>query len=202
VFSLPEALSAAARPPTVAPMSRLGLTPDELLLATWSAARPPAYAARLDGLTLLQGEMLALVGSGTLTVLEELAAALTRSMGRCAWIDGPVAAAGGVVRVHVQQAARVGVGAVAITGPFDADGLPAEARSLAVADLAGLGDLGVTAIVEVADVATAALFADRVAVVADGRPVVAYPVLAPRPRRAADVVTVTDRVRARLAACA
>jgi hypothetical protein len=182
-------------------MTRMGLTPDELLLTTWSALRPPSYAARIDGLTLLRGETLALVGEGTSAVAAALVDAIERTGARCAWIEGPVAAAGGVLRVHATQAARVGVPALAITGPFDA-ALAPEARALAVADLAGLGDLGVTTVVEVAKVATAALFADRIAVVADGVPLVAYPVLAVRPRLAADVAAVTERVRARVAAIA
>ncbi|HEY8340244.1 MAG TPA: hypothetical protein VIK95_10265, partial [Egibacteraceae bacterium] len=90
-------------------MARIGLTPDELLVDTWS--RPPAsYAARLPGLNVLAGETLALVGSGTDVLLERLSDALAP----CTIVDGSVAAAGGVLRVHAQQAARVGVRALAI----------------------------------------------------------------------------------------
>jgi hypothetical protein len=173
-------------------MQRIGLTPDELA-ATWST--PRRYAAHLPGLDVLEGETLALVGTGTDALLTELAAELARS----AWVEGIVAAAGGAVRIHAQQAARVGVRALTITGPFDAD-LDDGGRALAVADLAGLADLGLTTVVEVADAGLGALFADRVVVVDSGRPVVAYPVIAPTPRSDADVRLVSDRVAARLAA--
>lgn len=173
-------------------MQRIGLTPDELA-ATWSS--PRRYAAHVPGLDVLEGETLALVGTGTDALLTELAAELAGS----AWVDGEVAASGGAVRIHAQQAARVGVRALTITGPFDT-GLAEAGRALAVADLAGLGDLGITTIAVVADAELGALFADRVVVVAEGRPVVAYPVIAPTPRVGADVQLVTDRVAARLAA--
>jgi hypothetical protein len=174
-------------------MTQIGLSPDAL------AAAPPkaAYAARSPGLNLLDDQTVALVGTGTGTCLQDLAERLQR----CTWIDGRVAAAGGSLRVHAQQAARVGVRALAVTGPIDAD-LPSHARALAVADLAGLGDLGLTVVVEVDDVETAALFADRVAVVRDGQPVIAYPVVHPSPRRPVDVQVVTERVQARLRATA
>lgn len=175
-------------------MARIGLSPDELA-ATWSA-EPRRYAAHVPGLDVLVGETVALVGDGTGALLETLVSALS---GSTTWIDGRVAAAGGVLRVHAQQAARVGVPAVAITGPFDA-GLGPAALALAVADLAGLRDLGLTTVVEVADVTVAARLADRVVVTARGRAAVAYPVVTPYPREAVDVATVVDRVGARLAA--
>jgi hypothetical protein len=172
-------------------MHRIGLHPDELA-ATW---RPRRYAARVPGLNVLEGETLALVGQGTDAVLTALAAALPGAT----WVDGQVAAEGGALRIHAQQAARVGVRALTVTGPFDPQ-LDDAGRALAVADLAGLRDLGLTTIVEVADADLAVLFADRVVVVADGRPVVAYPVVAPTPRVMADVRPVTERLAARLAA--
>lgn len=172
-------------------MARIGLTPDELLLEAWS--RPPAsYAARTPGLDVLEGETLALVGSGSDLLLERLGEVLAP----CTIVDGGVAAAGGVLRVHAQQAARVGVRALAISEPFGPALSPA-ARALAVADLAGLGSLGLTTVVAIADSALAALVADRVVVVADGEPVVAYPVIAPAPRRLSDVAPVLDRLRRR-----
>lgn len=174
-------------------MGRIGLTPDELA-ATWSPS-PRRYAAHVPGLDVLAGETVALIGTGTSELLEELAEAL---VDRPTWVDGPVAAAGGTLRISAQQAARVGVRALAVTGPFDG-ALDDAARALAVADLAGLRDLRLTTVVEVADVAVAALFADRVVVVAGGRPLVAYPVVSPVPRLLDDVATVVDRVDARLA---
>jgi hypothetical protein len=175
-------------------VTRIGLSPDALAA---DDPRPSVYAARVPGLNVLAGETLALVGSGTDRLLDRLAVALPW----CAWVDGPVAAAGGALRVHAQQAARVGVRALAVTGPVDAR-LVGHALALAVADLAGLGDLGLTVAVEVAGVEMAALFADRVVVVRDGRPVVAYPVVQPTPRRPEDVRPVTERVAARLLASA
>ena len=180
--------------PTVVGVSRIGLSPDALAA---EEPRPAAYAARVPGLNVLAGETLALVGSGTDRLLDRLAVALPW----CAWVDGSVAAAGGALRVHAQQAARVGVRALAVTGPVDAR-LEGHARALAVADLAGLGDLGLTVAVQVADVELAALFADRLVVVRDGQPVVAYPVVQPTPRRPEDVRAVTERVEARLLATA
>ncbi len=175
-------------------MPRIGLSLDQLA-ATW-APRAVRYAAHVPGLDVLAGETLALVGDGTDVLVTELAAALGE---HTAWVDGPVGAAGGALRIHAQQAARVGVRALAVTGPFD-EGLDDVGRSLAVADLAGLGDLGLTTVVEVADVTIAALFADRVVVVRDGRPVVAYPVVTPVPRLPGDVAPVVHRVDAHLAA--
>jgi hypothetical protein len=173
---------------------RIGLTPDELVATTWQAPRHAAYAARVPGLDVLAGETLALTGTGTTALLDRLAAALDA----CARVDGAIAARGGTLRIHAQQAARVGVAALAISEPFAT--LPGPAAGLAVADLAGLSSLGVTTVVEVADPAVAALVADRVAVVADARPVVAYPVLAPAPRHPGDVRVVAERVRARMGA--
>jgi hypothetical protein len=172
-------------------VTRIGLSPDTL------AAGPPAasYAARVPGLNVLAGETLALVGGDADQLLDRLAVALPW----CAWVDGPVAAAGGALRVHAQQAARVGVRALAVTGPVDR-GLDQRARALAIADLAGLGDLGLTVVGEVADVEAAALFADRIVVVRAGDPLVAYPVVQPTPRRPDDVRPVTERVEARLLA--
>lgn len=177
-------------------MARIGLSPDELA-ATWSPSSR-RYAAHVPGLDVLAGDIVALVGDGTDDLLAELVGALA---GRTTWVDGAVAAAGGVLRIHAQQAARAGIGALAVMGPFDAD-LEEAGRALAVADLAGLRDLGLTTIVEVDDVGIAALFADRVVVVAGGRPVVAYPVVTPVPRVPDDVAPVVDRVDARLAALA
>lgn len=173
-------------------MTRLGLTPDELLVSTWSSARRPTYAARVPGLNVLAGETLALVGPGSDAVLE----ALLEALPACTIVDGASAAAGGTLRIHVQQAARVGVQSVAVTDPFA--GLSRDARDLAVADLAGLASLDVTTVVVVADAATAAAFADRVVVVQDGRVVVAYPVLAVAPRSPADIDPVSRRVAARM----
>ena len=51
-------------PADPARMTRIGLTPDELLVATWSGGRPRGYAARMAGLNVLEGETIALVGSG------------------------------------------------------------------------------------------------------------------------------------------
>lgn len=175
-------------------MPRLGLTPDEMMMDTWCSDRVPRYAATLPGLNVLVGETLALVGDGTPVLLDRLAGALHA----CLPVDGAVAAAGGTLRIQAVQAARVGVRALAVTDPFH--GADGPAAALALADLAGLADLGLTTVVSVADVTLAALFADRVVVVSDARPQVAYPVLAPTPRCVVDVTPVTDRVTARLAA--
>jgi ABC-type phosphonate transport system ATPase subunit len=176
-------------------MSRIGLSLDHVLLATWGADRPPpSYAARLPGLNVLRGETLALIGRGTGELLERLATALVG----CRRLDGAAAAATGSLRIEAQRAARQGLAALAVSEPFAAAD-PA-ARGLALADLAGLSDLGLTTVVEVADETLAALLADRVVVVRDGQPVVAYPVVAPAPRTLVDVHPVTDRLRARLSA--
>ena len=173
-------------------MSRIGLTPDELLVATWSGAATGGYAARVAGLNILAGETIALVGTGVEALLDVLMDALPR----CTVVDGANAAAGGTLRIHAQQAARVGVRAIAITDPFA--GTSPEAHDLAVADLAGLRNLGITTVVAVSDADLGAAFADRVAVVRDGEVVVAYPVIAPTPRRAEDIAPVSQRIAHRL----
>lgn len=174
------------------PAPRIGLTPDELV-ATWGGDHRHRYAARVPGLSVLAGETLALVGAGSSALLERLAGELDG----CLDLDGAAAATAGTVRIHAVQAARVGVNALAISDPFSR--ATGATRALALADLAGLTDLGLTTVVALADVTLAALFADRVAVVRDGQPVVAYPVLAPTPRSTAEVALVADRVQARLA---
>lgn len=173
-------------------MTRIGLTPDELLMSTWSTARRPTYAARIPGLNVLAGEIVALVGTGAEAVLE----ALIEALPACTFVDGASAAQGGTLRIHAQQAARVGVQSVAITEPFT--GLSRDARDLAVADLAGLGGLDITTVVVVDDAETAAAFADRVAVVQDAQVTVAYPVLAAAPRTATDIGPVSRRIAARM----
>ena len=168
------------------------MTVDQLLVATWGSAARPTYAARVAGLNVLQGETVALVGAGA----DQVLTALADKLDRCTVIDGAAAAPAGTLRIHAQQAARVGVSALAITDPFvDTDD---EAQALAVADLAGLKSLGVTTVVAMSDVDLAAAFADRVAVVRDGAVVVAYPVLAPTPRSTTDIAPVAQRVAARL----
>ena len=174
-------------------MSRIGLTPDELLVATWSGRAVRGYVARVAGLNVLAGETIALVGTG----VDELLELLMDAIPRCTVVDGANAAAGGTLRIHAQQAARVGVEAVAVTDPF-ATASP-EARDLAVADLAGLRNLGITTVVAVSDAELGAAFADRVAVVRDGQVVVAYPVVAATPRRAEDIAPVSRRIADRLA---
>lgn len=174
------------------PAPRIGLTPDELA-ATWGGECRHRYTAHVPGLSVLAGETLALVGTGSSALLERVAGELDG----CLHLDGAGAAAAGTMRIHAVQAARVGIRALAVSDPFSGTG-PAT-RALALADLAGLADLGLTTVVSLADVTLAALFADRVVVVRDGQPVVAYPVLAPTPRSAAEVAPVADRVQARLA---
>ena len=174
-------------------VSRIGLTPDQLV-ATWSAATRPTYAARIRGLNILRGETVALVGGAS----DDLLTALADALSVCTVIDGASAAAAGTLRIHAQQAARVGVQSLAITDPFD--NLSEAATALAVADLAGLRSLGVTTVVATADVDLAAAFADRVAVVDQGTVIAAYPVVAPTPRRPADIDPVSRRVTARLIA--
>ena len=173
-------------------MSRIGLTPDELLVATWSGRPARGYVARVAGLNVLAGETIALVGTG----VDELLELLMDAIPRCTVVDGANAAAGGTLRIHAQQAARVGVRAIAITDPFV--GTSPEAHDLAVADLAGLRNLGVTTVVAVSDADLGAAFADRVAVVRDGEVVVAYPVVAPTPRRPEDIAPVSQRIANRL----
>ena len=173
-------------------VSRIGLSLEQLLVATWGAAARPTYAAHVKGLNILRGETVALVGTGA----EELLAHLADALPRCTVIEGAAAAPAGTLRIHAQQAARVGVESLAITDPFvDIDD---EARALAVADLAGVSSLGVTTVVVVADADTGAAFADRVAVVRDGAVIVAYPVLAPAPRSDTDIAPVAARIAARL----
>lgn len=173
-------------------MSRIGLTPDELLVRTWSATTPPSYAARIAGLNILTGETIALVGTGAHALVASLADALPV----CTVIDGAAAAQAGTLRIHAQQAARVGVQSLAINAAFA--GLDDAAAALAVADLAGISSLGVTTVVAVDDADVAAAFADRVVVVRDGAVVVAYPVVAPAPRTLTDIEPVSRRVAARL----
>jgi hypothetical protein len=176
-------------------MTRIGRTPDELA-AEWCGRTRRGYAARVAGLNVLEGEIIALLGTGA----DELLAELTEALERCTVIDGANAAQAGTLRIHAHQAARVGVKALAITEPFAGAG--EEARALAVADPAGLRNLGVTTVVAVEDAELGAAFADRVALVRDGHVVVAYPVVAPTPRTAADIAPVSRRVAARLATSA
>ena len=173
-------------------MSRIGLSLEQLLVATWGAAARPTYAAHVRGLNILRGETVALVGTGA----EELLALLADALPRCTVIEGAAAAPAGTLRIHAQQAARVGVESLAITDPFS--DIDDEARALAVADLAGVSSLNVTTVVVVADAETGAAFADRVAVVRDGAVVVTYPVLAPTPRSDTDIAPVSARITARL----
>ena len=174
------------------PVSRIGLSLEQLLVATWGAAARPTYAAHVKGLNILRGETVALVGTGA----QELLAHLADALPRCTVIEGAAAAPAGTLRIHAQQAARVGVESLAITDPFvDVDD---EACALAVADLSGLTSLGVTTVVVVTDADTGAAFADRVAVVRDGAVVVAYHVLAPAPRSETDIAPVAARIAARL----
>lgn len=191
-----DCMTFKAAPHTARPSTRVGFSPDELVLHTWGTDRTPRYAARVPGLNVLVGETLALVGDGTHALLE----ALAEELDDCVRLDGAAAAAAGTVRIHAVQAARVGIRGLVVTDPFAGTG--ASSHDLALADLAGVADLGLTTVVAVTDVGVAALFADRVVVVRDGRPQVAYPVLAPTPRSPAEVVPVTDRVTARLAGAA
>lgn len=176
-------------------MTRLGLTPDHLLATTWGGEQPYRYVACIPGLTVLAGETLALVGSGAADLRDRLTAAI----GDTAPLEGPGAAARGTLRIHAQQAARVGLQAIAVSDPF-AVPLEAAARDLAIADLAGVASLGLTCVVDLADPTVAALVADRIVVVRNALPITAYPVLAPIPRRAADVAAVLARTRQRLTA--
>lgn len=171
--------------------TRLGLTCDELVARTWGGAQAPVYAAHLPGLDVLAGETLALVGAGSDALLDRLHDALAG----CVHVDGAVAAAGGTLRIQAVQAVRVGLRALAVSDPF---GVGQAGRELAVADLAGLGGLGLTTVVAVDDVTLAALFADRVVVVDGGEVQVAYPVIAPTPRSPGEVAAVAHRVGTRL----
>jgi hypothetical protein len=172
---------------------RVGLTVEELAAEAWSG-EPARYAGEACGLRLLEGETVALVGSGSRAVLEQLAAGFGNET---AVVDGRAAAGGGVLRVHAVQAARTGASALLVRGPVDDPTVAGP--GLAVADLAACPALGLTAVAEVGAPQLAARFADRVAVVADGQVTATYPVLVPRPRGAQDVAHVTDRVRRRLA---
>lgn len=176
---------------TLLRVARIGLTPDELA-ATWNASRRPTYAARTPGLNVLRGETIALVGDGSEAVLEQLRAVLPHPVS----LDGAAPAAQGALRIHAQEAARGGAESLLVGDPFVAVTEPA--RSLAVADLAGLRSLGVTTVVVVGDVDLAAAFADRVAVVQDAKVVAAYPVVAPAPRTPDDIAPVSRRITSRL----
>lgn len=176
-------------------MTRIGLSIEELVATTWTGERLPQYVARADGLDLLAGEVVALVGPGAAALRQRIQA----STETCAPIDGPLAAGTATLRVEARRAARAGWQAVAVSDPL-VDGLDGDAASLAIADLASIAALGLAAVVDLVDAQVAALVADRVAVVEDGRVDRSYPVLAPRPRRAEDVEPVTERTLARLAA--
>lgn len=172
-------------------MRRVGLTPDEMLL-TWSASSVRRYVAHLPGLDVLAGETIALVGSGT----ARIAALLIDALPAAVVIDGAAHARGGALRIAAQAARRDGAEAVVVSDPFT--DVAEMARPVAVADLAGLSQLGLTTIVEAAEVQLAAMFADRVAVVEDGHMVVAYPVLASAPRTVDDIAPVMARLQRRL----
>lgn len=176
-------------------MTRIGLSIDELVAATWADERLPRYVARADGLHVLAGEVVAVVGPGAPALRRRVAA----TTAACAAIDGPLAAGTGTLRVEARRAARAGRQAVSICDPLAGD-LDSAAAALAIADLASIPALGLAAVVDLADARVAALVADRVVVVEEGRIDRSYPVLAPRPRRAEDVAPVTERALARLAA--
>lgn len=175
-------------------MTRIGLTPDELA-ALPAAGRPLRYAAHVDGLSILAGEVLAVVGPGATALRERISERLAGVLP----VDGSYAARGGTLRIQAVGARRVGLTALSISDPLAGD-VPPAAASLALADLAGLADLGLTTLVEFADPEAAALVADRVVVAALDGPDRAYPVLAPHPRVHGDVAMVTARTRRRLAA--
>lgn len=181
-------LMAAPTGPTVAVVSRIGLSVDELLASTWASGKFARYAAHLPGLDVLEGETVALVGEGAGDMVDAFTAALPEALP----IDGAIAARGGTLRIHAQQAVRVGVTALAISDPFP--GLGPEARALAIADLASLGGLGLTVLVAASDLEAALLFADRVVLLRDGRVRAAYPVVQSHPRVPADVASVRDRL--------
>jgi predicted ABC-type transport system involved in lysophospholipase L1 biosynthesis ATPase subunit len=174
-------------------MSPIGLTPDQLLAATWSGPSRASYVLRSAELNVLRGETIALVGDGC----EQVLARLGERLPACMQVEGAGAAAAGTLRIHAQQAVRVGMESLIVSDPFG--DLDEAARSLAVADLAGLRSLGVTTLVAVADVDLGAAFADRVAVVREARVVAAYPVVAPAPRSPGDIEPVSRRVTSRLA---
>lgn len=178
----------------VAHMTRMGLSIDELVARTWVGGHAERYVARSRGLHVLECQVVALIGAGAPEFREHLSTAIEG----CVPIDGPAAAHAGTLRIHAMQAARVGLRAIAVSDPLR--GLSPTAAGLALADLAGLGDLGMTVVVDLADAESAALVADRVVVVADGMPDRAYPVLAPHPRSPREVAAVTARALATLAA--
>jgi hypothetical protein len=194
-FRLFATLSAPDPAPTVDAVSRIGLTVDEL--AAHAAAGGPGarYVAHLDGLDLLAGELVAFVGPGA----APLRASLCHELPCCRPIDGARAARTGTLRVEAVQARRAGIQSLVVSDPL-AGAPDEEAAALALADLAGLEDLGLTVAVDFADPYAAALVGDRVAVVGQTGLDRAYPVLAPRPRSLHDVRKVTERALARLAA--
>ena len=169
-------------------MTRIGLTLDELLATTWASGVAARYAARLPGLDVLEGETVALVGEGAGDLVDAFAGAVDGALP----VDGGIAAQGGALRIHAQQAGRVGVRALAVSDPFP--GLGAEAKSLAVADLASFARLGLTTVVAASDRDAALLFADRVVLLRAGRVQAAYPVVAAYPRTAESVAAVADRL--------
>lgn len=169
-------------------MTRIGLTLDELLATTWASGTAARYAARLPGLDVLQGETVAVVGEGAGELVDTFADAVQGALP----LDGRIAAQGGTLRIHAQQASRVGVTALAVSDPFP--GLSREAKALAVADLASFARLGLTTVVAASDQSCALLFADRVVLLRAGRVEAAYPVIAPYPRTAASVAAVADRL--------
>ena len=169
-------------------MTRVGLTLDELLATTWASGATARYAARLPGLNVLEGETVAVIGEGAGAMVEAFHDAVEGALP----LDGGIAAQGGALRIHAQQAARVGVRALAVSDPFP--GLGREAKALAVADLASFARLGLTTVVASSDRASALLFADRVVLLRAGRVAAAYPVLAAYPRTSASVAAVADRL--------
>ena len=171
-------------------MTRVGLTLDELLATTWASGAGARYAARLPGLNVLEGETVAVIGEGAGALVEAFHDAVEGALP----LDGGIAAQGGALRIHAQQAARVGVRALAVSDPFP--GLGLEAKALAVADLASFARLGLTTVVASSDRASALLFADRVVLLRAGRVEAAYPVLAAYPRTPASVAAVADRLAA------
>jgi hypothetical protein len=177
-------------------MTRIGLSLDELLASTWASGRAARYAARLPGLDVLEGETVALVGEGAGAMVDRFAEHVQGVLP----VDGAVAARSGSLRIHAQQAARVGIHALAVSDPFP--GLGDAATAIAVADLASLAALGLTTLVAASDPDAALLFADRVVLMRHGVVDVAYPVVAPAPRVAADVAPVAERLARRAVSAA
>lgn len=175
-------------------MTRIGLTPDELAALPLSGT-PARYVAHVDSLSILAGQILAVVGPGAAM----LRGRITERLDGVLPIDGSSAARGGTLRVHAVQARRVGLTALSISDPLAGD-VTGAAASLVLADLAGLADLGLTTVVEFADLEAAALVADRVVVASLSGADRAYPVLTPRPRTLVDVAGVAARTRQRIAA--